>query len=141
MRKGAPEWCVLLRHSFRVKPLNTAVNLGAIPIGLTAALMGDWVSRAFANLGGGPVVRIMGAALCIGGILCLISILRKDPVIEAMGLVLTALGAVLYCIGAFLGLANQGIMSGGMYFLVCIGLLGRVWLLITAGRIAASNDD
>jgi hypothetical protein len=31
-------------------------------------------------------------------------------------------------------------MSGGMYFLVCLGLLGRVWLLIKAARIAATSD-
>lgn len=128
-----------LRTAWVTKPTAVTVPLAMIPIGVAALILGEDASRAFANIGGGTVIRFMGAVMLAGGISVLAAILRDDALYELVGLVLAALGAAIYGIGVILGLGTHGVIAGGGFLAMAIAFLGRIRLLMRAAR-SQRND-
>ena len=114
----------------------TAVTLPIIMVstGCTGLVLGDHASKAFSNFGGATLIRIMGFTMALGGVLVVTSIARSDTVLEAVGLVLAAFGAFIYGAGVILGLGTQGLIAGQLALGAAIGFLGRIRLLMRAGR-------
>jgi hypothetical protein len=124
----------LLRNAWCTKPLAVTLPVVMIPIGIVALILGDGVSRAFANVGGGPVIRVMGAAMLLGGILVVISILRDDATFEVMGLALGIFGTLIYGLGVILGLGAQGLVTGPENLGIAFAFMGRIALLLRRAR-------
>lgn len=123
-----------LRSAWNNKPTAVTVPLAMIPIGIAALILGEDASRAFTEIGGGVVIRFMGAVMLAGGTSVLIAILRDDPLYELIGLVLAALGAAIYGTGVILGLGTQGVVAGIGYLAMSAAFLGRIRLLMRAAR-------
>jgi len=112
--------------------LTTPIILG--PIGIIAMILGEDVSRAFTNVGGGADVRILGAAWTVGSVTKLWGIWRNDPLYEVVGLVLITLGSGIYVVGDLLGLGMLGLLAAAGHVCVIASLLGRVHIQVTEGR-------
>lgn len=124
-----------LYRTWAVKPTAVTLPTFLIPIGIAALILGDNVSAAFTNLGGGTIIRCMGASMALGGILVITSIIRNDALAEVIGLALAALGAAIYGAGVITGLQLQGIVAGLGYLGMTVAFLGRILLLLrAAGR-------
>ena len=123
-----------LRRAWATKPTAVAIPMAMIPIGIAALVFGDDASRAFTELGGGIIIRFLGACMVAGGALVLASILRNDALAEVIGLALCALGAAIYGLGVIFGLGSQGIIAGLGYLGITAGFLGRIALLMRAAR-------
>jgi hypothetical protein len=127
-------------HAWREQPTAVTLPLGMIFLGLGAMILGDHVSRAFTEIGGGAMIRVMGAAMFAGGLLVAISIIRDDIFLEVMGLALTAFGATFFGIGVILGLGVQGFVAGGENLLIALAFFGRIAMISRRGRAAAIRD-
>lgn len=135
------DWWRRLRAAWMTKP--TAVTLPVVMIftGLTALILGEASSKAFTNLGGATLIRVMGAAMLLGGSLIVAGIVRADPALEPMGLTLAALGASIYGAGVIIGLGVGGLIAGQLALGIAVGFLGRIWLLLRAGRLVAGHGS
>lgn len=129
-----------LYQAWTVRPTAVTIPVVMLPIGVIALILGDDASRAFANLGGGLLIRVMGAAMVTGSTLVIVSILRDDVFIEGLGLSLAALGAAIYGAGVILGLGSQGLVAGLGYLAVTLALLGRVRLLVVTAPHTDRRD-
>jgi hypothetical protein len=114
-------WCAWIEE-----PTVTTLPLVMIPIGVEALILGGHASKAFDNLGGAFLVRGLGAALLVGGLVVVAGIIRRDPALEPIGLAIAAVGATLYGGGVMLGLGSQGLIAGQFALGVAIGFLGRI---------------
>jgi hypothetical protein len=114
------------------KPTAVTIPLFMLPIGIAALILGDDASRAFANLGGAVLIRIMGAAMVTGSTLVMVSLLRDDALVEVCGLAFAALGAAIYSAGVLLGLGTQGVVAGLGFLAITVAFLGRIRLLVHA---------
>jgi hypothetical protein len=114
-------WCAWIEE-----PTVTTLPLVMIPIGVEALILGGHASKAFDNLGGELLVRCLGAALLLGGLVVVAGIIRRDPALEPIGLAIATVGAVLYGGGVMLGLGSQGLIAGQFALGVAIGFLGRI---------------
>ena len=114
-------WCAWIEE-----PTVTTLPLVMIPIGVEALILGGHASKAFDNLGGAFLVRGLGAALLVGGLVVVAGIIRRDPALEPIGLAIAAVGATLYGGGVMLGLGSQGLIAGQFAIGVAIGFLGRI---------------
>lgn len=123
-------WPLALYNVWRSKPTATTLPIGMIVTGVLAIILGEHSSKAFANLGGATLVRVMGTCLVLGGLAVVAGILREDPALEPMGLLLGALGTAVYGCVAILGLGSQGLITGIDHLLIAIGFLGRIALLL-----------
>lgn len=112
--------------SLRNNP-STIMPLVMILTGLEAMILGDHVSRAFTDLGGGPVIRILGIAMFTGGVIVLTGIMRADPVLEPIGLSLSAVGCVLYGAGVIAGLGLNGVIAGQLALGIATFFVLKVW--------------
>ena len=121
------------------RPTIVTIPLGLIPLGLAAIVLGENASRAFTNLGGGTLVRVLGLAMVIGGLLFAVSIALDDAMYEAIGLSVTTLGVSIYGCGVILGLGTQGLLAGGGYVLIAVGFLGRIRFLLRRARLHAGR--
>lgn len=108
-------------------------------IGIAAIILGDHASRAFTELGGGSMIRVMGAAMLVGGLLVATGIVRADFFLEVIGLALAAFGATVYGIGVVMGLGTQGLVTGPENILIALAFFGRIALISRRARGAASN--
>jgi hypothetical protein len=127
--------------TWRAKPTATTLPLIMIITGAIALILGDESSTAFAHLGGGTLVRVMGACMFLGGVGVLAGILRDDAVLEPIGLTLAALGAMVYGTIAILGLGTHGVITGIDHIAIAVGFLGRIALLLSrAPRIPRTPD-
>lgn len=127
-------------HAWREQPTAVTLPLGMILIGLNAVILGDHASRAFTELGGGAMIRVMGAAMLVGGLLVAISIIRSDYLLEVIGLALAAFGATVYGLGVILGLGIQGLVTGPENLLIALAFFGRIALISRRGREAAGRN-
>lgn len=123
------------------RPIGVTITVGVIYLGVHAAIRGENVSKAFDTIGGGFSVRLMGALLILGGVMCAISIYQDDAFQEVLGLGFTLVGTLIYVIGAYWGLGEQGSMSGGMYLLVTLGCIGRIWVVMRRARARARQME
>jgi hypothetical protein len=114
-------WCAWIEE-----PTVTTLPLVMIPIGVEALILGGHASKAFDNLGGALLVRGLGVALLVGGLVVVAGIIRRDPALEPIGLAIAAVGATLYGGGVMLGLGSQGLIAGQFAIGVAIGFLGRI---------------
>lgn len=114
-------WCAWVEE-----PTVTTLPLVMIPIGVEALILGGHASKAFDNLGGSLLVRALGVALLVGGLVVVAGIIRRDPALEPIGLAIAAVGAILYGGGVMLGLGSQGLIAGQFAIGVAIGFLGRI---------------
>jgi hypothetical protein len=129
--------------AWRQQPTAVTLPLGMTLIGLAAIILGDHASRAFAELGGGNLIRMMGAAMLIGGLLVTVGIIRGDYLFEAIGLALAAFGAIFYGLGVILGLGTQGLVTGPENILIGIAFFGRIALIsrrAQAHGVASSRE-
>lgn len=110
-------------------------------VGIVALLLGTDASKAFTNIGGGIVIRLMGAAMVAGGVLITASIVRANALAEVLGLALAAFGAAIYGGGVVIGLHSQGLVSGIGYTGITLTLLGRLFFLVRAGAAAEATQD
>ncbi|MGH3985756.1 MAG: hypothetical protein ACRDTZ_00355 [Pseudonocardiaceae bacterium] len=121
--------------AWNTRPTIVTIPLGLIPLGIAAIIIGENASRAFTNLGGGTLVRVLGLAMVVGGVLFAVSVALDDAMYEAMGLSVTTLGVSIYGCGVVFGLGEQGMLAGGGYVLIAIGFLGRIRLLLARARV------
>jgi hypothetical protein len=105
-------------------------------VGVVSLVLGDHASKAFSNIGGSVIIRVMGAAMVIGGALILSSIINYSALREVVGLALAAFGAAIYGGGVVLGLAEQGLVSGIGYTGITLTLLGRLGFILRAAKTA-----
>jgi hypothetical protein len=119
----------LLWAAWRAQPTAITLPLGMTLIGLAAIILGDNASRAFTELGGGAMIRVMGSAMLIGGALVAVGVIRDDDRFELMGLALAAFGATVYGIGCILGLGLNGLVTGPENLLIALAFLGRIALI------------
>jgi hypothetical protein len=108
-------------------------------IGLAAIILGDNASRAFTELGGGSMIRVMGAAMLVGGALVTTGIVRADYLLEVIGLALAAFGATVYGVGVVMGLGTQGLVTGPENILIALAFFGRIALISRRARAASSR--
>jgi hypothetical protein len=125
-------WVAWLTH-----PVATTIPFGMIPIGVEALILGDHASKAFGNFGGATLVRVLGVALLLGGLIVVTGIVREDPALEPIGLTFVALGATIYGGGVIAGLGPQGLIAGQLALGIAVGFLGRILRLV---RDAPSSD-
>lgn len=130
----------LLWAAWRTQPTAVTLPLGMTVIGLAAIILGDDASRAFTELGGGAMIRVMGAAMLAGGLLVAVSIVRNDVLLEVIGLALAAFGATVYGIGVMLGLGLNGLVTGPENVLIALAFFGRIALISRRARGAASRN-
>lgn len=123
-----PRWQI----AWRTKPIATTMPLAMVIVGILAVVLGDSASRAFDNLGGDIMIRVLGVALMIGGALATTGLVRNDSMVELFGLTLAALGAAIYGVGVILGLQTQGLIAGLGYLAIAVAFLGRIQLLLRA---------
>lgn len=127
-------WLCRLYAAWQKTQTLVILPLALTCVGVVALILGDGASKAFANLGGSTVIRIMGVFLIVGGTLIISSVLNSNYAREVLGLALTALGAAIYGGGVVLGLHAQGLVSGIGYTGITLTLLGRIFFLIQAAR-------
>lgn len=127
----------LLWAAWRQQPTAVTLPLGMILIGLLAVILGENASRAFTELGGAAMIRVMGLAMLAGGSLVAVSIIRSDYLLEVMGLALAAFGAVIYGVGVILGLGVQGLVTGPENLIIALAFFGRIALISRRARLAA----
>ena len=125
--------------AWREQPTAVTLPLGMTVIGLAAVILGDNASRAFAELGGGAMIRVMGAAMLVGGLLVAASIVRSDRLLEVIGLALAAFGATVYGVGVMFGLGTQGLVTGPENLLIAAAFFGRIALISRRARVQASS--
>lgn len=130
--RTTPKWATQLRLAWRTKPTAVTVPLAMIPIGIAAVILGDGASKAFDNLGGGVIIRLMGLVMVAGGFFVIQGILKNSTLHEVIGLTLAALGAAIYGAGVILGLRTQGLVAGLGYLAMALAFLGRIQLLMRA---------
>lgn len=114
--------------------------LGMILIGLVTVVLGESVSRAFVELGGSAMIRVMGAAMLTGGLLVAASIIRNDFLLEVIGLALAAFGCTVYGIGVLFGLGLNGLVTGPENLLLALGFFGRIAKISRQARNAAASS-
>jgi hypothetical protein len=130
----------LIYRKWREQPTAVTIPLGMIVLGLGAVVLGDHVSRAFTEIGGGWLIRGMGVTWIIGGLLVGVSIVRDDVFLEVIGLLLTAFGATFFGIGVILGLGLQGFVAGGENLLIALAFFGRIAMISRRGRAIAIRN-
>lgn len=130
----------LLWAAWREQPTAVTLPLGMTLIGLAAIILGENASRAFTELGGAAMIRVMGAAMLIGGLLVAVSIVRADYLLEVIGLALAAFGATVYGIGVILGLGLNGLVTGPENLLIALAFFGRIAMISRRARGAASSS-
>jgi hypothetical protein len=129
-------WSVLVTPARRVwasvvtNPTATTLPVTLIPAGFIAVVMGSHASKAFDNFGGSVLVRVLGAAMLLGGATVLTGILRNDSALEPIGLTFVALGLGIYGSGAIFGLGAQGLIAGLIAIGAGVGFLIRIRRLI-----------
>lgn len=121
-----------LADAWDTKPTATTLPIGMISIGACALVLGDHASKAFDNFGGATLVRVLGFAMLVGGLIVVTGIVRADPSLEPIGLALATLGALIYGIGVIAGLHSQGLIAGQLALYAAVGFLGRIRLLVRA---------
>ncbi len=104
-------------------------------VGIVALVLGEGASKAFSNLGGSTIIRVMGVALVVGGCLIVSSLVKYNGLREVTGLALSAFGAATYGGGVVLGLHAQGLVSGIGYAGITVTLLARLVFVVQAARI------
>ena len=131
----------LLWAAWRTQPTAVTLPLGMILIGLLAVILGENVSRAFTELGGAAMIRVMGLAMLTGGLLVAVSIIRSDYLLEVIGLALAAFGAIVYGVGVVMGLGTQGLVTGPENILIALAFFGRIALISRRARNAATPSS
>ena len=131
----------LLWAAWREQPTAVTLPLGMILIGLLAVILGENASRAFTELGGAAMIRVMGLAMLVGGLLVAVSITRSDYLLEVIGLALAAFGAVVYGVGVILGLGLNGLVTGPENILIALAFFGRIALISRRARIQAASSS
>ena len=126
-----------LRQAWMVRPMAITLPLGMIPIGIAAIILGDNASRAFTELGGAAMIRVMGVAMLTGGLLVAAGIVRNDALLEVVGLALAAFGATVYGIGVLLGLGLNGLVTGPENLIIALAFFGRIAMISRAARRAS----
>ena len=129
-----------MRFAWSHRPY-TLVFGTVLPIpGALALIYGDAVSRALENISSGPVSRIMGGALFIGGILALVGIALSRSLIESLGLAVMAFGCFVYGAGVILGLGLAGAVAGSGFIAIGLGTVLRVMGLIAIASELRQQD-
>jgi hypothetical protein len=131
----------LLWAAWRQQPTAVTLPLGMILIGLLAVVLGENASRAFTELGGSTMIRVMGLAMLTGGLLVVTSIILDDATFEVMGLALGVFGTIVYGVGVILGLGTQGLITGPENIGIAVAFLGRIALLLRRARAKAASSS
>jgi hypothetical protein len=128
-------------HMWIDRQAGLVIPLILTPVGLVSLILGDNVSKAFANVGGDSIVRILGAAMVVGGIIALWGVWRNDPLFEVIGLLFIASGCSIYVVGDLLGLHLLGLLAAAGHLCVILTLVGRVYQINTASRVREQLDN
>jgi hypothetical protein len=111
----------------KLNPSSTWTSLMMTSTGITALVLGEGASKAFTNLGGATMIRLMGAFLLVGGVMLFYGTWKDDEFWRAVSCIFTGLGTAIYCMGVVLGLHNQGLVSGQLS--LCLAGLFAIHLL------------
>lgn len=95
-----------------INPSGAWISLITLSMGTEALILGDGASKAFSNLGGSVMIRVMGACFVVGAVLLFWGIWRDDEFWRSISCIPLGLGMGIYSTGAFLGLHSQGLISG-----------------------------
>lgn len=135
--RNLPRW----PHAWIDRQTGIIIPLILGPVGLASLILGDDVSKAFTNVGGGSIVRILGAAMAIGAVVSLWGVWHNDPPYEVIGLLIIASGCSIYVVGDLLGLALLGLLAAAGHLCVILTLLGRVYQINAASRVREQLDN
>lgn len=119
-------WLIKLYQAWRHAKTPVILPLVLMSVGVVALVLGTDASKAFTDVGGGAIIRIMGAAMLLGAMLIISSIIKPNPTREMCGLILCMFGAAVYGGGVIVGLHAQGIIAGLGYAGIALTLLGRL---------------
>lgn len=126
------------------RPMSVVIPAALIPIGCITTVLGPEASRAFTLLPPGAqfIAHAMGLFMALGGVLVLLSVANSETFTELIGLVLCALGCVIYGIGVILGLGINGLVTGPMFVAIAVASIVRVITSTRmAGRITRTEED
>ena len=101
-----------------------------------AIVCGTHVSSAFTLLGAGYLANTMGAVMFLGGLCALVGVLRRDHMVEAIGLVGMAMGCILYSLGVMLGLGVGGQVAGPIALAAAVAMMLAAVGIVTDARRA-----
>lgn len=136
LRRGCRAWSKGFLEARSRHPYTLAFGL-ILPLpGILAVIFGDDVSRALSNLVADDLSRGMGGALLLGGLLVLFGVLRREPLVEVSGLVITAVGCAIYGLGVVLGLGLAGMVAGPGFLAIALGTAFRVMNFTAVTRTA-----
>lgn len=135
MTPPTPSAGARLALTWAAQPFTLLFAFAMVPVGLTALIYGDSVSRALSNIAVNVVARFMGGLFAVGGLLTLFGIIRANAVVQVVGMALLAAGSALYGIGVVTGLGLAGIVAGSGYLVFAAGLLRRVHLILAVARV------
>lgn len=137
-------WLARLAAARRARPF-TAIFAIVLPIpGVLGIIFGDNVSQALTNLGAGTFSRLIGIMFLLGCATTLHAIATGRVLNECLGMVLTAVGLLLYGFGVIIGLLPLGgIVAGSISIAAGIG---HIWSLFNLTALARrltvlSNPD
>lgn len=128
-----------LSKACEVRPFTILFAL-ILPIpGVLAIIFGDGVSQALTNLGAGTYSRLMGILFITGSVITLHAIMKNLLLNELLGMVLTAVGLLLYGVGVIIGLIPLGGVVAGSISITAG--LAHIKSLFSVTAIAKSFDD
>lgn len=130
-------WYMKIYQAWRAAQTPVVLSLSLAAVGIVTLVLGDGASRAFADIGGATILRIMGGILIIGSGLVMSSIISNSSLREVLGLSFLALGAAIYGGGAIIGLHSQGLVSGIGYAGIALTLLSRVFFVLHSATAQA----
>lgn len=140
MRDAVACWRDRLYAARKSRPF-TLTFACIVPIpGILALIFGDRVSQAMTNLGAGSYIRIVGILLLIGAVTTIHALVTGRVLNECIGMVLTAVGLLLYGFGVIIGLLPLGgIVAGCIAISAGIGHILSLFSLTGLARLTVHD--
>jgi hypothetical protein len=136
-------WLVRWKARLDDKPFSLFLSVAAVPVGVTAAVLGSEVSKAITNVLQGELIpHAWGTILAFGGLTTLYGIARARWLGEYAGLQLIAASLLFYSVCCYLGLGLGGIVSGSLALAYAVACWYRSHRILADAKLnAAANHD
>lgn len=140
MMTAVPTWRDRLDAARRARPFTLVFACGLPIPGSLAIVFGDGVSQALTNLGAGTYSRLMGILFLIGCGITLHAIATGRLLNECIGLILTAVGLLLYGFGVIIGLLPLGgVVAGTIAIAAGVAHIGSLFTVTGLARLNGLN--